>query len=175
MSRRGPFAAGGSSTFTTTVNATAFSVGSTPASTGAVRLSNHTYMYGRNASNSGDVRMLGVDASSRVVLGDATATAPTSYLIVGTDVTGLVAGEFAVATGSGQPITFTSQGSGQISLKVGSTEYVRVTTGAIDLRNHTTSASAGSGGAASIPLTCQGFITIKVDGTDYKVPYFPTA
>jgi hypothetical protein len=49
------------------------SVGATPATTGAVRLANNTYMIGRNAANGADVQAIGIDTSDRILIGPVSA------------------------------------------------------------------------------------------------------
>ncbi len=50
-------------------------VGTNPAQTGAVRLANNTFVYGRNAANGADYNVIGVDSGNVVQLGDASAAA----------------------------------------------------------------------------------------------------
>jgi hypothetical protein len=49
----------------------ALSIGTNPAGTGAIRTANAQYHYGRNAANSADLALVGVDGSNQVILGDA--------------------------------------------------------------------------------------------------------
>src|SRR5687767_7771772 len=50
--------------------ATALAVGTNPAQTGAVRLANNQFVYSRNASNSLDNNLIGMNASDQVIVGD---------------------------------------------------------------------------------------------------------
>ncbi|WP_347246155.1 hypothetical protein [Thermogutta sp.] len=48
-------------------------LGSSTATSGAIRLPNQQYIVARNAANTGDIQLIGADASNRVVLGGSTA------------------------------------------------------------------------------------------------------
>jgi hypothetical protein len=48
-----------------------FSAGSTPATTGIIRIPNNQYIYSRNAGNTADLRLLGLNSSNQLVLGDS--------------------------------------------------------------------------------------------------------
>lgn len=48
---------------------TSVEVGATPATAGALRIANATYLYSRNAANSSNVALIGANASNQVVLG----------------------------------------------------------------------------------------------------------
>jgi Collagen triple helix repeat (20 copies) len=50
----------------------AITVGTNPAQSGAVRLANNQAIYARKADNTGDVFVLGTNASNRLILGDGT-------------------------------------------------------------------------------------------------------
>ena len=53
---------------------TSLNIGATPASTGAVRMTNNEKIVSRNAADTGDVDMLWVDSSDNINLGDITDT-----------------------------------------------------------------------------------------------------
>lgn len=40
------------------------------------------------------------------------------------------------------------------------------------LASHTTSSSASAGGASALPVTPTGYVTVSVNGTDKKIPYY---
>jgi hypothetical protein len=50
------------------------SIGTTPATTGAGRFENNSYLYWRNAANTGNIEVLGTDATDRVYVGDSNTT-----------------------------------------------------------------------------------------------------
>jgi len=74
-----------------------------------------------------------------------------------------------------------SPASGQLDFAVdnsGETVYLRIDNGAIDLRNHILGGSASnwSGfGTANIPDTTAGYITVEIDGTNKRIPYYNDA
>jgi hypothetical protein len=42
----------------------------------------------------------------------------------------------------------------------------------INLSSHTTSASATAGGASALPATPSGYVTVQVNGSNKKIPYY---
>lgn len=42
----------------------------------------------------------------------------------------------------------------------------------LNLATHTTSSSASAGGASALPLTPTGYVTVAVNGSDKKIPYY---
>jgi len=56
---------------------------------------------------------------------------------------------------------------------VGGTEVLRVVSGGVQLRNHTTgTTSPSAGGAGALPATPLGYITININGTNRQIPYY---
>jgi hypothetical protein len=56
---------------------------------------------------------------------------------------------------------------------VGGTEVLRVVSGGVQLRNHTTGTTAPSaGGAGALPATPLGYLTININGTNRQMPYY---
>jgi len=89
--------------------ATSFlSVGTSPASTGPLRLSNNAFIQTRNQANNADVQLVGTDTANRATLGSATnfvRVTPTNG-----DGGLTVTGEFVHNTGSGQSHRFLAGG-----------------------------------------------------------------
>jgi hypothetical protein len=65
--------AAGNKTFSSplVVSGASLSVGTTPAATGTIRLPNSSYVYGRNAANDANVRMLSLDTNNNIGIGSA--------------------------------------------------------------------------------------------------------
>lgn len=58
------------------------------------------------------------------------------------------------------------------SWNVGGTEKLALTAGGLRLVNHTNTTSATAGGASALPALPQGYVTININGTDRKIPYY---
>ena len=64
---------GTSGAFSTTLGVTGLlSVGATPATTGAIGISNGAFIYARNVANSANLRLLGTDTSNNMLVGSGT-------------------------------------------------------------------------------------------------------
>ncbi len=95
-------------------------IGATPATAGAGRFSNAGYLYWRDAGDSGNFRILGVDATDRLLVGDGTTSitvdAGASDLSLTGDIVNLCSG--------------TKPSTGSIRIANGKTLYWRTTGGA---------------------------------------------
>jgi hypothetical protein len=110
------------------------SLGTAPASQGIIRLANNTALYGRNAADTDDLKMLFVDASSRVCIGEAAVNK--SQIIVGTDASWISqSGEMILRVFNTQPIKIDAGTSSTVQLLTGSNLEMSVSSSAVTLYN----------------------------------------
>lgn len=81
-------------------------LGASPSTTGALRISNNTGLYGRNAADSGDIPMIRMDGSNTLIYGDSTNTAGMNF-------------QFS----SANVVSFAPGGTGQMTIGNGNTYW----------------------------------------------------
>lgn len=108
------------------------SIGATPATTGALRLTNATGIYQRNAGNSADVGLITMDSSNAIVVGDVTNAATLDVKALGNLTFFANLAKLQLTTGGGLGIGTTPATAGALRLESGA---------AIDFRNQANNAN----------------------------------
>lgn len=125
-------------------NFTAVSTGADPADTGAIRLSNNTFVYGEGLADA-DVQLIGADTIGRIQIGDGTK---------------------AIIIDSDSSITFSGSGTVTATAGVFSAGTIQAnvldTSGAADI-------DIGSGDVTDVTITTDGG-SVVIDGATIQVP-----
>lgn len=123
------------------------------------------------ASASSELRLTNDTDDFRLTL-DSSGSGNVANIIANSGLSGL-----NIATLGTDPITLKTSNTTAISIN-GTTQAVTIGTPATTTIQHSLnsllSATAGAGGA-TLPATPEGFIVITINGTDRKIPYYPTA
>ena len=144
-------------------DSTALQVGNTaPAQSGDIRFRNNRSMAARNAADSADVRILLVDTSNRIVLGENAASR--SYIDLGVDSTFVSNnGEIDLVTAAvNQPIVLNhGSAAGALIQKFGGTEYQRTIAADVQTTDATVTTLASGTVATNTMLTIEVDVTAK--------------